>query len=232
LKNLVIIPTYNEIENIQPQIEKILKTAAVSILVVDDGSPDGTGELVDLLGMKNPGRVFCLHREKKNGLGKAYLAGFDWGLSQGFDNLIQMDADGSHDHTRLPVMIDVLKQKDFVIGSRYVKGGGTVNWGLFRKLLSLGGSWYARLLLGYPIRDFTGGFNGWRRETLHKIDLTQVRSEGYSFQIELKYRACKQKMQFQEIPIIFEDRRVGQSKMSRKIIFEALYRVLSLRFSV
>ena len=107
MKNLVIIPTYNEIENIHPQIEKILKTPAVSILVVDDGSPDGTGELVDLLGMKNPGRVFCLHREKKNGLGKAYLAGFAWGLSQGFDNLIQMDADGSHDHTRLPVMIDV-----------------------------------------------------------------------------------------------------------------------------
>jgi dolichol-phosphate mannosyltransferase len=184
---------------------------------------------VDTLALSQP-RIHCLHRPKKMGLGTAYVAGFRWGIEQGFESLIEMDADFSHDPKYLPTMLRLLEDHDFVIGSRYVPGGGTVNWGLGRKILSRGGSLYSRLILGANIRDFTGGFNGWRSKTLGSIDLGSIRSDGYSFQIELKYRAFRSGFRFVEFPIVFEDRKVGKSKMNRRIVIEALGRVWSFRF--
>ena len=171
-----------------------------------------------------------LHRLGKQGLGAAYIAGFGWGLDEGYGVLVEMDADGSHDPAQLPRLLDRLRTADLVIGSRYVNGGGTVNWGLGRKILSRGGSLYSRLILGAPIRDFTGGFNGWRKPVLEAVDLGSLRSDGYSFQIELKYRAFKRGFRYTEFPIVFEDRKVGKSKMNRRIVFEALGRVWSFRF--
>jgi dolichol-phosphate mannosyltransferase len=230
VQTLIVIPTYNEIENLQPLVEAIFATVPqnVEVLVVDDGSPDGTGKLADELKAKNP-RLHVLHRAKKMGLGTAYVNGFKWGLEKGFQALIEMDADFSHDPKYLPRMLELLGQYDVVIGSRYVKGGGTVNWGLGRKIISRGGSLYSRVILSAPIRDFTGGFNGWRRSVLEKVDLPTLRSDGYSFQIELKYRAYLRKFKIIEFPIVFEDRKVGKSKMSRKIVIEALGRVWGFR---
>jgi dolichol-phosphate mannosyltransferase len=201
----------------------------VHILVVDDGSPDGTGALAEKIAA-GESRVHVLHRTQKQGLGPAYIAGFRWGFAQGFDRLIEMDADFSHHPSFLPVMLGLLSENDFVIGSRYIAGGGTVNWGLMRKIISRGGSWYARLMLGAPIRDFTGGFNGWNRRVLEGIDLDTLEAGGYSFQIELKYRAFRKGFRFKEFPILFEDRRVGKSKMSSRIVIEALSLVPKLRF--
>jgi dolichol-phosphate mannosyltransferase len=198
-------------------------------LVVDDGSPDGTGALVDTLA-KQHSRIHVLHRTKKQGLGPAYIAGFRWGFAHGYDQVVEMDADFSHDPKFLPTLLSLLNQYDFVIGSRYVAGGGTVNWGLSRKIISRGGSWYSRTMLGAPIRDFTGGFNGWNRRVLEAISLDTLEAGGYSFQIELKYRAFKKGFSFKEFPILFEDRRVGKSKMSSKIVIEALSLVPRLRF--
>jgi dolichol-phosphate mannosyltransferase len=231
MKALIVIPTYNEIENIQLLIEAVLATTPsnVEVLVVDDGSPDGTGKMVDSLIQQNS-RLHVLHREKKMGLGTAYLNGFTWGLQKNFEAFIEMDADFSHHPKYLPRMLELLEQYQVVIGSRYVPGGGTINWGLGRKLLSRGGSIYSRLILGAPIRDFTGGFNGWRREVLDKVDLPTLRSDGYSFQIELKYRAFLKGFKTIEFPIVFEDRKVGKSKMNRRIVFEALGRVWGFRF--
>lgn len=228
---LVVIPTYNEVENLKPITDAVLaKTpASVHILVVDDGSPDGTGKLGDELAAQNS-RLHVLHRTQKQGLGPAYIAGFKWGFEKGFDQLIEMDADFSHNPDFLPTMLSLLNQYDFVIGSRYVEGGGTVNWGLMRKIISRGGSWYARLMLSANIRDFTGGFNGWNRRVLESIELSTLEAGGYSFQIELKYRAFKKGFQGKEFPILFEDRRVGKSKMSSKIVIEALSLVPKLRF--
>jgi dolichol-phosphate mannosyltransferase len=228
---LIIVPTYNEVENLPPITAAILKVTPenVHILVVDDGSPDGTGKLADKLAAENP-RLHVLHRTKKEGLGPAYIAGFRWGFAQNYTRLIEMDADFSHDPKFLPVMLGLLNSYDFVIGSRYVEGGGTVNWGLSRKIISRGGSLYARTILGAPIRDFTGGFNGWNRKVLEGIDLATLEAGGYSFQIELKYRAFKKGFSFKEFPILFEDRRVGKSKMSSKIVVEALSLVPKLRF--
>ncbi|MEN9722215.1 MAG: hypothetical protein RJB38_201 [Pseudomonadota bacterium] len=230
-RSLIVIPTYNEIDNLQPLLKAVLQVTPPSteVLVVDDGSPDGTGQLADSLASADP-RVHVLHRAKKMGLGTAYVAGFRWGMEQGFDELIEMDADFSHDPKYLPRMLELLKAHDFVIGSRYVSGGGTKNWGLGRKILSRGGSLYSRLILGANIRDFTGGFNGWRRPVLQAMDLSTLRSDGYSFQIELKYRAFRSGFKFVEFPIIFEDRKVGKSKMNRRIVIEALGRVWSFRF--
>jgi dolichol-phosphate mannosyltransferase len=232
MRSLIVIPTYNEIENIRPLIEAVLKgtSASVEILVVDDGSPDGTGTLVDQMAGSEP-RVHVLHRSRKMGLGTAYVAGFKWGLERGFEAIIEMDADFSHDPRYLPTMLERLANYDFVIGSRYVPGGGTVNWGLGRKILSRGGSLYSRWILGAPIRDFTGGFNGWRKPVLEAVDLGSLRSDGYSFQIELKYRAFRRGFRFTEFPIVFEDRKVGKSKMNRRIVLEALGRVWSFRFN-
>jgi dolichol-phosphate mannosyltransferase len=230
-KALIIIPTYNEIENVEPITRAVLVRTppSVHVLVVDDGSPDGTGKKADGLSAVEP-RIHVLHRTKKEGLGPAYIAGFRWGFEQGFDQLIEMDADFSHNPEFLPTMLSLLRENDFVIGSRYVAGGGTVNWGLMRKIISRGGSLYARIMLGAPIRDFTGGFNGWNRKVLEAIDLATLEAGGYSFQIELKYRAFRRGFRGKEFPILFEDRRVGKSKMSSKIVFEALALVPKLRF--
>lgn len=230
-RSLVIIPTYNEIDNIKGLISAVLEGTPASneILVVDDGSPDGTGQLVDSIASTSS-RVHVLHRAKKMGLGTAYVAGFRWGLERAFDDLIEMDADFSHDPKYLPKMLDLLRNYDFVIGSRYVLGGGTKNWGLSRQILSRCGSFYSRIILGAKIRDFTGGFNGWRRQVLEAIDLESLRSDGYSFQIELKYRAYNRGFRFIEFPIVFEDRKVGKSKMNHRIIVEALGRVWGFRF--
>lgn len=231
MRSLIVIPTYNEIDNLQPLVTAVVGMTpdSVEVLIVDDGSPDGTGQLADAMVKQMP-RVHVLHRPKKMGLGTAYVNGFKWGLSQGFDALIEMDADFSHDPKYLPRMLELLQGNDVVIGSRYVAGGGTVNWGLGRKILSRGGSLYSRILLGAPIRDFTGGFNGWKRRVVEAVDMASLRSDGYSFQIELKYRAFLKGFRVTEFPIVFEDRKVGKSKMHRRIVLEALGRVWGFRW--
>ncbi len=229
MKTLIIVPTYNEKENIKPLVEAIFaQNLGVEILVVDDSSPDGTGAVVEEM-MKNEARLHLLSRKGKEGLGRAYIAGFEWGLAKGFEALVEMDADFSHRPQDLKSLLHSLQSADFAVGSRYVHGGGTVNWGLMRKIISRGGGIYSRLILGFPLNDWTGGFNAWKAETLKKINLPTVRSNGYSFQIELKYKALRAGCKGVEAPIIFEDRRVGQSKMSSKIVLEALYRVWLLR---
>jgi dolichol-phosphate mannosyltransferase len=231
VKILIVVPTYNEIDNLRPLSEAIFSNVppTVQVLIVDDGSPDGTGTLADEIARENP-RFHVMHRLKKMGLGTAYVQGFKWGLEKGFDALIEMDADFSHNPSYLPKMIQLLEKNDVVIGSRYVEGGGTLNWGVGRKILSRGGSFYSRMILGAPIRDFTGGFNGWKRKVLEAVDLPSLRSDGYSFQIELKYRAHLKQFKITEFPIVFEDRKVGKSKMSKKIVFEALGRVWGFRW--
>lgn len=199
-----------------------------NILVVDDNSPDGTGKLADELAKKD-GRVFVLHRQQKNGLGKAYVAGFAWGLDKGFDAICEMDADFSHNPTYLPEFWRLLKEFDVVVGSRYVDGGGIRNWGVGRKMISMGGSLYARAILGMPVKDMTGGFNAWKREVLEAVDISALRSEGYAFQIELKWRAWKKGFKLTEFPILFEDRTRGKSKMSKRIVVEAMMRVAGMR---
>lgn len=229
MQTLIIIPTYNECENIAAIVPAIfLATPNVEILVVDDNSPDGTADVVRSMQSQFP-HLHLLLRQGKEGLGKAYLAGFAWGLEKGYGFLVQMDADFSHRPEDLRSLLEELPNWDFVLGSRWVPGGRTVNWGLGRKMISRGGSFYTRQILRYPLRDWTGGFNGWKAHTLSNLGMDSVRSEGYSFQIELKYRALKFGFQGKEVPIVFEDRRVGQSKMSSRIVVEALYRVWTLR---
>lgn len=230
-RSLIVIPTYNEIENLTPITDAVLGITpeTVHVLVVDDGSPDGTGKMADELAKKNP-RLHVLHRTQKQGLGPAYIAGFRWGFQNSFDQIVEMDADFSHHPRYLPTMLELLNKNDYVLGSRNVPGGGTVNWGILRKIISRGGSAYARMILGVPVRDFTGGFNGWNRKVLEGINLDTMESGGYSFQIELKYRAYRKGFRYVEFPIIFEDRRVGKSKMSSKIVLEALSMVPKLRF--
>ena len=224
----VILPTYNERENIGEIVPAILAAAPeLDILVVDDNSPDGTGALADQIAAANQ-RVRVLHRARKEGLGRAYLAGFAEALSRGYGRILEMDADFSHDPGRLPALLST--DADLVLGSRYVAGGGTVNWGLGRRILSKGGSLYARTILGLPIRDLTGGFKCFRRRVLENLDLASVRSSGYAFQIELTYRALKRGFSVREVPIVFTDRLVGKSKMSRRIVAEALWMVWKIRF--
>jgi dolichol-phosphate mannosyltransferase len=228
---VVCVPTYNEAENVGPIVEAILGAApAVDVLVVDDASPDGTGELADRIAAREP-RVKVLHRRGKEGLGKAYLAAFAWALERGYGLVLEMDADFSHDPRYLPVMLERAGEADLVLGSRYVPGGGTVNWGLGRKVISRGGSLYARTILGVGVRDLTGGFKCFRREVLEAIELGSVASSGYAFQIELTYRALLKGFRVAEVPIVFADRRVGQSKMSRRIVLEAMQMVWAMRFS-
>jgi len=229
----VVIPTYNERENIEALVPEILRLVPphVDILVVDDSSPDGTAEVVQ--SMKNQGhRVNLLLRSKKEGLGRAYIAGFRWGLENKYQTLVEMDADFSHRPQDLVKILEAAQQKDFVVGSRYTPGGGTINWGLLRKLISRGGSLYSRIILGHPLQDWTGGFNAWNRQVLETMGLDNIQSNGYSFQIELKYRALSLGFKGQEVPILFEDRRVGQSKMSLKIVLEAFYRVWLIRKAI
>jgi len=228
---LVCLPTYDEIENLRPMVEAIRAVVpAVEILVIDDNSPDGTGRLADELAAADR-QVHVLHRAGKEGLGKAYLAGFAWALARGYGLVMEMDCDFSHDPKYLPGMLAAAGEADLVLGSRYVAGGGTVNWGLGRKLISRGGSLYARTILGLPVRDLTGGFKCFRREVLEAIDLASVECTGYAFQIELTYRASRKGFRIREIPIVFADRRVGHSKMSRRIVLEAIRRVWSIRLS-
>jgi dolichol-phosphate mannosyltransferase len=231
---LVCIPTYNERDNLEPITQAVLEATPddVHILVVDDNSPDGTGKLADELAKKNP-RLQVFHREKKEGLGRAYLAAFRWALDRGYTYILEMDADFSHDPKYLPALLEeAARGTELVLGSRYVEGGGTVNWGRGRKMISRGGSLYARTILGVPIRDLTGGFKCFHRKVLEAIDLSTIQSTGYGFQIELTYRTLKKGFKVREVPIIFEDRRVGQSKMSRKIFAEALIMVWRLRLGV
>ena len=229
---LVCLPTYEERENLAPIVAGILAaTPDVDVLVIDDNSPDGTGRLADELAAREP-RVHVLHRAGKQGLGRAYLAGFDWALARGYAYVLEMDADFSHDPRYLPVLLGRARtDADLVLGSRYVPGGGTVNWGVGRKLISRGGSLYARTILGVRVRDLTGGFKCFRREVLEAIDLPTVECSGYAFQIELTYRALRRGFRVVEVPIVFADRRVGQSKMSRRIVLEAVRKVWSIRRS-
>jgi dolichol-phosphate mannosyltransferase len=236
MKALVCIPTYNERENVEAITDAVLKATAnlpqleTHILVADDNSPDGTGEIVREM-MKTRPRLQLLSRPGKQGLGRAYIAAFRWGLERDYDLFVEMDADFSHRPDDLVQILQAAQKSDFVVGSRYVPGGRTVNWGILRKIIRRGGGIYARTILGFPLNDWTGGFNGWSRRVLEKIELENVRSEGYSFQIELKYRSLKAGFKGVEVPIVFEDRRVGHSKMSMKIVIEAFGRVWSMRFS-
>ena len=232
IRPLVVIPTYNERENISRLIPAVLDTdAALHVLVVDDGSPDDTaGAVLELKEKEYDERVFLKSRTGKQGLGRAYVNGFNWGLAKGYDFLIEMDGDWSHHPRYLGRMLELSAEADFVVGSRYIPNGGTLNWGAGRRVLSRFGSLYSRLILGVRIADFTGGFNGWSAEVLRKINLNTLRSNGYSFQIELKYRAHKLGFRHAEFPIIFDERRAGKSKMSFSIALEALWRVWGLRF--
>jgi dolichol-phosphate mannosyltransferase len=229
---LVIVPTYNERENL-PQIVAAVHEhlPEADVLVVDDNSPDGTGAVADELAAKDA-KVHVLHRPGKQGLGTAYVAGFKWALARDYQFLFEMDCDFSHDPKYLPIMLARARAgADLVLGSRYVDGGGTVNWGPMRKFISRGGSLYARTILGVGVRDLTGGFKCFRRATLEKLDLDSVSAQGYGFQIEMTYRAVKHGLRVEEVPIIFVDRRVGQSKMSKKIFLEAFTLVWKLRLS-
>jgi dolichol-phosphate mannosyltransferase len=228
---LVCLPTYDERDNLGPILEAIHAAVSdVDVLVIDDDSPDGTGRLADELAARDP-RVKVLHRGGKQGLGRAYLAGFAWALERGYGLVLEMDADFSHDPAYLPKLLAEAERADLVLGSRYVPGGGTANWGLARRIISRGGSAYARAILGVSVRDLTGGFKCFRREVLEAIDLSTVECSGYAFQIELTFRALRRGFRVAEIPIVFADRRVGQSKMSRRIVLEAIRKVWSMRFS-
>jgi dolichol-phosphate mannosyltransferase len=230
-QSLIVVPTYNERDNVQGVAARFLAALpGCELLFVDDNSPDGTGQILDEIAASNP-RIHVMHRAGKLGLGTAYVEGFGWGLARGYEYLFEMDADGSHDESYLPQMLALAQDgADVVVGSRWVPGGGTEGWGIGRKIISRGGSLYARTILGIDVRDVTAGFVCWRRAALEAIDLTSMTSNGYSFQIEMKYRALKKGLRIVETPIVFVDRRVGQSKMSRAIVAEALIKVWWLRF--
>ena len=229
----VIIPTYDERDNIEPLVASVRETLESCapehfLLVVDDNSPDGTGRIADRIA-RSDAHVKVLHREGKRGLGQAYLAGFRFALEQGAALVIEMDADFSHDPGYLPGLIEAAGEADLVIGSRYVSGGAVRNWGPLRRIVSRGGCWYARAVLGIDVRDLTGGFKCFRRVVLEAIDLDSVRSRGYAFQVELTYRAIERGFRVAEVPITFTERRVGSSKMSRAIVLEAIWMVPLLR---
>ena len=229
---LILIPTYNEIENLEKALSAVHHhVPQAHILVIDDQSPDGTGDLADRLAEADE-RIKVLHRQAKEGLGRAYLAGFTWALDHDYELIFEMDADLSHPAEAIPRMIAAAEAgADLVLGSRWVKGGGVVGWPLKRKILSRGGSLYARLILGAAIKDFTGGFKCFKRETLLKLELDQVNTVGYGFQIDLTWRALQRGLEVKEVPIIFTDRVAGKSKMSTAIFKEALWLVWKLRFA-
>lgn len=229
-KKIVVIPTYNESENIKSLLEEIFATIpTINVLVVDDSSPDGTGRIVKEI-MDKDKRVFLLERPAKLGIGSAYVKGFLWALEKEYELIFQMDSDFSHQPKYLLDMLNTIRDSDFVIGSRYIPRGGTENWSLMRKFLSKGGNFYARMILGLPISDLTSGFKCFRKEVLQSIDLENIKSEGYSFQIEMTYRAVSKGFRAKEIPIIFVDRTKGVSKLSQKILFEAFFMPWRLRF--
>ena len=232
MNDLIIIPTYNEKENLGPLLEAVYEIRPdIHVLVVDDNSPDGTGQLVAEWAEtpQYEGRLFLLRRAGKLGLGTAYIAGFRWALARSYRRILEMDADFSHNPRYLPELLAAAEEADLVLGSRYVPGGGVKNWGFWRRFLSRGGSLYARVLLGLPYQDLTGGFKCFRREVLETLDLGAIRSNGYSFQIELTYRAHCKGFKIKEVPIVFEDREVGKSKMSKNIFWEAVLMVWKLR---
>jgi dolichol-phosphate mannosyltransferase len=226
----LILPTYDEAENIEPFVDAVAEQlpAGSRILIVDDDSPDGTGRIADAIAGRRP-EVSVLHRPRKEGLGPAYIAGFRQALGEGAELLMEMDSDFSHDPTDLPRLLAAVEGADLAIGSRYVAGGGVGDWGLLRRAISRGGGAYARLVLGLGVRDLTGGFKCFRREVLEAIDLDTVESRGYAFQVELTYRAIRRGFRVVEVPIVFRDRRVGSSKMTRGIVAEAIWRVPFLR---
>ena len=228
---LVIVPTYNERENVARLIEAVLRQdPRLEVLVVDDGSPDGTGRIVDTLATADP-RVHALHRPSKMGLGTAYLAGFKWGIERAYDYLLEMDADFSHDPAHLPQFLAAIRDADLVLGSRYQGGRVTVvNWPISRLILSYSANIYARAVTGLPLYDATGGFKCFRRLVLESINLDEVKSNGYAFQIEMSFRAWKKGFRIVEMPIVFTDRTEGQSKMSKRIIREAVWMVWRLRY--
>lgn len=229
---LVIVPTFNERENLGRVVPMILDIDEIEILVVDDASPDGTGELADALAETHAGRVHVLHREGKGGLGPAYLAGFRWALDREYARICEMDADLSHPPSSLAELLRRLRvdEVDFVIGSRYLGGRvRVVNWPIGRLLISLFGSVYARVITGLPVSDATGGFNLFSREVLEKVELDRIDSTGYAFQIELKLRAWRKGFRFVEVPFIFTERNQGESKMSKRIVLEAAWKVWQLR---
>ncbi|MEJ2502838.1 MAG: polyprenol monophosphomannose synthase [Gemmatimonadota bacterium] len=228
---LVVVPTYNERENIPRLVPLILRQdERLEVLIIDDASPDGTGRVADEIAGGEP-RVHVMHREGKLGLGTAYIAGFRWGLQRDYDAFFEMDADFSHDPAHLPQFLDAIEEFDVVLGSRYLHGRVTViNWPMSRLLLSWFANTYARVATGLPVTDATGGFKCFRRKALEGIDLDRVGSEGYSFQIEMSLRAWRGGFALGEIPIVFADRDLGESKMSKKIIWEAVWRVWALRF--
>jgi dolichol-phosphate mannosyltransferase len=229
-KAVVCLPTYNELENLEPML-RALGGKDVRVLVIDDNSPDGTGELADRLAQELD-YVDVLHREHKEGLGPAYLAGFRRALSDGADLVLEMDCDFSHDPNDVPRLLAAIEGgADLALGSRYVPGGGVRNWGLVRRLISAGGSLYARVLLGVKVRDLTGGFKCYRRGVLEAIDFDAVDSKGYAFQIETTYRVLRAGFKVVEVPIIFADREVGGSKMSKAIVAEAIWKVPGLRLA-
>lgn len=222
---LVIIPTYNESENVERIVSRVLAAVpAAHVLVADDASPDGTGKLADALADADP-RVQVLHRQGKLGLGAAYVAGFEWGLERGYQVLVEMDADGSHAPEQLPRLLKALESADAVLGSRYVPGGAVVNWPKRRELLSRGGNLYVRLALGVDMQDATGGYRAFRREVLETIDYRTVLSQGYCFQVDLVWRALRAGFRVVEVPITFAEREHGESKMSGAIVREAFLRV-------
>jgi dolichol-phosphate mannosyltransferase len=227
VKAVVCLPTYNERDNLE-QIVSALADKDVSVLVIDDNSPDGTGELADRLAAEH-GFVRVLHRERKEGLGPAYLAGFKRALDDGAELVLEMDADFSHDPADVPRLIRSAGDADVVLGSRYVKGGSISDWGRLRRFVSAGGSLYARLVLGVPVHDLTGGFKCIRREVLEALELDAITSRGYAFQIETTYRALRAGFRVVEVPIAFADRERGGSKMSRRIVLEAIWKVPALR---
>jgi len=229
----LILPTYDEAENIEQIVAAALSQLAATglehhVLVVDDGSPDGTGDIADRLAATHP-EVEVLHRASKDGIGPAYLAGFGRALAAGAELVMEMDSDFSHDPADIPRLVAAAANADLVLGSRYVEGGGVTDWGLGRRLISRGGSLYARLLLGVPVRDLTGGFKCFRRAVLERLDLSSVSADGYGFQIEMTYRALRAGFRVEEVPITFRDRRVGSSKMSARIAIEAFWKVPLLR---
>jgi dolichol-phosphate mannosyltransferase len=231
-KSLICMPTYNEAENLRSIVEAIHEEVPdTHILVIDDDSPDGTGEMADEMAAADD-RIHVLHRTEKAGLGPAYLAGFDWALERGYDAILEMDADFSHQPKYLPEMISQLEDDDVVVGSRYVEGGGTEDWGMLRKIISRGGGIYARTILGFDVQDPTAGFVAWRREVLEGLDLRNVSASGYVFQIEMKYRAHKAGYSICEIPITFPDRVAGESKMTADIALEAVTKVWAIRMKV
>jgi dolichol-phosphate mannosyltransferase len=231
MRLLVTIPTYNESLNITLLVKTVFCSIPenAEILVVDDNSPDKTAEFVESLFQDYPGRLHLLHRPEKQGLAQAYLAAFSWGLFRGYDMFLEMDADFSHDPTYIPEMVKAIQEYDVIIGSRNIKGGGVEGWSAMRNFISKGGSFYSRLVLRCSIKDLTGGFNLWHKSALEKIGLHKIISKGYLFQVEMKYRAFIAGCSIKEIPILFADRKLGESKMSKKIFLEALFSVWKIR---